>query len=1000
MKTRNLLAAFVSAAAFTLLPGAPTLAQTTPTGTITGHVEDAQGGLLPGVTVTALSPSLQGSRTAVTSRNGDYIIPFLPAGEYTVKFDLSGFAPKVSNLRVQLAETVPLNAKLAVAGLTEEVLVTAEVRADFTQSTAAAASYKAEQIDRLPVGRDIRGAVLLAPGTTSTGPSGNVTFSGAASYEGLFLLNGVVLNETLRNQERLLFIEDAIEETKTSTAAISAEYGRFSGGVVNVLTKSGGNSFGGSLRVTFDNDKWRALTPFEEGLTSDPRRSVVVPTYEATLGGPIFKDKLWFFGAARLANNKTSQTSLFTNIVYDNGVDDKRYEGKLTYAISQKHTVKAAYTKKDRFESNNTFGDIMDRASFYESWGPENLLSANYTGVLSPKLFVEAQFSQRRYSIVGSGARFTDIVKGTMIQDRSRGSARWNSPTFCAVCGLTAEEIAAGKLNEEKRNNQNVILKGSYFLSTSGAGSHSLVFGVDGFEDTRENNNWQSGSEYRLLASNTIIRGENLYPVVLPGTSNTDAAASYILWTPIFQATRGSRLRTYSAFVNDSWTLGKKWSFNVGGRFDRADEKDQAGNVVSKDQAWSPRLAATFDPKGNGKLNLRAGVARYVMPVTSGIADLGSGAGRSASFQYVYRGPAINADLNTPNPVSAADALTQIFAWFRANGGTDRPLRQNPSYPGVSRKLASDLQTPSTMEYSLGLGGAIGNRGSYRIDAIYRDFNNLFTDQIVPGVTVADPAGRRFDLTTVVNTDQLDRKYKALQSQIQYRVSDQISLGGNYTLSNSHGNFNAENVASGPIQDDFLSFVEYKQESWNTPTGDLSIDQRHKLRIWGNYEKRFSRAGRLSVGLLERVSSGQPYSAAGSVDARPYVTNPGYLAPPASVTYYYGGGRGIFKTDTVSATDASLNYYLPARFTKKGEFFVRVLVDNLLNQAAQDSAGNQTVFSASNQNSTRSMQAFNPFTATPVEGVNYQLGPDFGRSLSAGDYQAARSYFFALGFRF
>ena len=180
------------------------------------------------------------------------------------------------------------------------------------------------------------------------------------------------------------------------------------------------------------------------------------------------------------------------------------------------------------------------------------------------------QFSQRRYSIVGSGSRFTDIVKGTMIQDRSRASARWNSPTFCAVCGLTAEEIAAGKLNEEKRNNKNVIAKGSYFLSTSGAGSHSLVFGVDGFEDTRKNNNWQSGSEYRLLASNTIIRGENLYPVVLPGTSNTDAAASYILWTPIFQATQGSRLRTYSAFVNDSWTLSKNWSFNVGGRFDRA----------------------------------------------------------------------------------------------------------------------------------------------------------------------------------------------------------------------------------------------------------------------------------------------------------------------------------------------------------------------------------------------------------------------------------------------
>jgi outer membrane receptor for ferrienterochelin and colicin len=999
MKPRS-LAGLLSVLIAAALSPAPAFAQTTPTGTITGHAEDAQGGRLPGVTVTASSPSLQGTRSGVTSTNGDYIIPFLPAGDYTVKFELSGFAPRTLTLRVQLAETVSLDARLTVAGITEEVLVTADAGGDFTQASTAAASYRADQIERLPVGRDIRGAVLLAPGTTSTGPAGNVTFSGAASYEGLFLLNGVVLNETLRNQERLLFIEDAIEETKTSTAAISAEYGRFSGGVANVITKSGGNVFSGSVRVTFDNDKWRALTPFEKDLADDPRRSVVVPTYEATLGGPILKDKLWFFGAARFADNKTAQTSVFTNIVYDNGVNDKRYEGKLTYAISAKHTLKAAYTKKDRFESNNTFGDIMDTASFYDSWAPENLLSANYTGVLSPKFFVEAQFSERRYSIVGSGSRFTDVIKGTPIWDRSRGDARWNSPTFCAVCGLSAEEVAAGELNKETRNNQNVILKGSYFLSTSSLGSHSLVFGVDGFNDSRKNNAYQSGSAFRLRANNTIIRNGVLYPVILQGTSDTATGGAYLEWRPVLEDSLGSRLRTYSAFVNDSWTLNRNWSFNVGGRFDRADEKDQGGNVVTKDQAWSPRLAATFDPKGDGRLTFRAGLARYVMPVTSGIADLGSGAGRNGNFAYVYRGPSINADLNTPNPVPVEQALAQVFAWFNANGGTNRPLRGNPTYPGVNRKLASGLKTPSTMEYSLGLGGTLGSKGSYRIDAIYRDYDNFFTDQIQPGVTVPDPTGRRFDLATVVNTNTLDRKYKALQSQMQYRVSEQISLGGNYTLSNSYGNFNPESEASGPVQDDFLSYVEYKQESWNTPTGDLAIDQRHKLRLWVNFDKRFAKAGRLSVGVLERVSSGQPYSAAGSVDARPYVTNPGYLTPPTTVTYYYGGGRGIFTTDTVSATDASLNYSLPAGFLKKGEFFVRIVVDNLFNQSARDNAGNQTVYSASNQNPARTMQAFNPFTATPTEGVHYELGPDFGRALSADDYQAARSYYFSLGFRF
>ncbi len=974
-------------------------AQTNPTGTITGQVVDPQGGVLPGVTVTVASPSLQGTRSAATSANGDYLIPFLPAGEYTATFELSGFQTLTKKVRVQVAETIPLDVRLAMAGVAEQLTVTADAPSDFTQAATAAASYKADLIDRLPVGRDIRGAVLLAPGTTDTGPgreNGNITFSGAASYEGLFLVDGVVVNETLRNQPSLVFLEDAIEETKTSTAAISAEYGRFAGGVANVITKSGGNDFSGSLRVTFDNDSWRSLTPYEKGLSDDPRVDTTVPTYAATLGGPILKDKLWFFGAARLRENTDSATTVFTNISYDNIVDDKRYEGKLTWALTPKHTLKGAFTKRTRDEANNTFGEIMDRASFYDSGQPEDLLSANYTGVLSSSFFIEGQYSRRRLSFVGSGARFTDLVRGTMIRDRSRDDARWNSPTFCAVCGLSEEDIAAGKLNEEMRNNQNVIVKGSYFLSTSGLGSHSLVTGFDAFEDTRENNNWQSGSEYRLHASNTIIRGESLYPVVLPGTSDRDTAATYILWTPIFESTQGSRLRTYSAFVNDSWRLNDKWAFNVGVRWDKTDEKDQAGNPVSDDQAWSPRLSATFDPKGNGRWTMRAGFARYVMPVTSGIADLGSGAGRSASFQYVYRGPAINANLNTPNPVAAEQALTTVFNWFFANGGTDRTLRTNPSYPGVNRRLADNLTTPSAWEYSLGFGQTWG-RGSFRLDGVYRDYNDFFTDQVQPGVTATDPAGRRFDLNLVVNTNVLDRKYWAVIGQVQHRFTEGLTLGGNYTLSRSWGNVNAETEASGPVQDDLLAYLEYKDLSWNTPTGNLSIDQRHKLRLWLNYDAGLGRFGRLNVGLLESVGSGQPYSADTTIDTRPFVTNPGYLTPDSTISYYFGG-RGAFKTDTVSATDLAVNYSY--RIHKKSEVFLRFVLENLFDQSAQDRSGNETVFTFSNQNPARTLQRFNPFTETPVEGVHYQLGPDFGRGVEAADYQIPRTFSFAVGFRF
>jgi outer membrane receptor for ferrienterochelin and colicin len=986
------------AALLLFLVATGTWAQTTPTGTITGRVTDAQEAVLPGVAVTASSPALQGTRTVTTSPNGDYLIPFLPAGEYRLQFEVSGFQKLERKVRVRVAESIAVDVTLAMATVAEEVTVVAEAPADFTQAPTAAASYKAELIDRLPVGRDIRGAVLLAPGTSGTGPSGNITFSGAMSFEGLFLVNGVVLNETLRNQPALVFIEEAIEETRISTAAISAEYGRFSGGVANVITKSGGNDFSGSFRLTFDNDKWRSLTPFEKELEDDPRLDAVYPTYEATLGGPFVRDKLWFFGAARLREAKTSETTRFTNIAYENVVDDKRFEGKLTWAVTPRHSFKGSFLKRSRDETNNTFEDVMDRASFYDSGQPEDLLSANYTGILSSKFFVEAQYSRRRLSFVGAGSRFTDIERGTMILDRSRGSVRWNSPTFCAVCGLSEEEIAAGKLNEERRNNQNVIVKGTYFLSTPGLGSHNLVVGFDAFEDSRQNDNWQSGSEFRLSTTNTIIRGENLYPVVLPGSSDRDTAAAFIQWNPIFDSSRGSELRTYSAFLNDTWRLDDHWNFNLGVRWDKTDEKDQAGNPVADDQAISPRLAASFDPGGNDKWTINAGFARYVIPVVSGIADLGSGAGRSATFTYVYRGPAINADLNAPNPVPAHEALRRVFDWFNANGATSRPLRGNPTYPGVNRRLSGDLTSPSTWEYSLGLAGRLGSRGAFRVDGVYRNYDDFYTDLVRPGVTASDPDRRRYDLNLVVNTNELDRRYKALMSQIQYRLRDDLTIGGNYTLSRSWGNVNGETSNSGPVQDDLLAYAEYKDKRWNTPTGDLSIDQRHKLRLWATYEASLGRAGRLSLGVLQSLSSGQPYSADATINTTPYVTNPGYLTPDTTTTYYFGG-RGAFKTDAISATDLSLNYYLPVGL-KKGEMFARLVVDNLFNQAGQDGSGDETLYTASNQDPARTMRPFNPFAEEPSEGVHYQRAPSFGRALSADDYQLPRSFLVAVGFRF
>lgn len=341
------------------------------TGTISGRVVDAQGLSVPGVTVIATSPNLQGARETVTSGNGDYILSLLPPGTYTVRFELTGFAPQTRTAAVAPTQVAPLEVELGLAALTETVQVIAESADVLTQTAQVAMNFQQELIANLPTARDLNATMMLAASVHPTGPSGSYSIAGANSYQNLFLVNGVTVNENLRGQAFDLYIEDAIQETTVATAGVSAEYGRFGGGVVNIITKSGGNAFSGSFRDTLNNDQWRTMTPFEKsadggvGAGRDLRIDKVVPTYEYTFGGPVMRDRLWFFTAGRLQKQESGRSTAVTNIPYTFVEDTKRFEFKGTYALSSNHRFQGAYTTHARAQLNNTFNMnlSMDLAS-------------------------------------------------------------------------------------------------------------------------------------------------------------------------------------------------------------------------------------------------------------------------------------------------------------------------------------------------------------------------------------------------------------------------------------------------------------------------------------------------------------------------------------------------------------------------------------------------------------------------------------------------------------
>ena len=172
-----------------------------PTGTLTGRVADDTGGVLPGVMVSAESSTLQGTRTTTTGVNGDYKIAFLPPGEYTVTYSLDGFQTSVREVKLSAAQTTPSNITMALGAVTEQIVVTSQ-QALISETQAVAQTTTYSEVESLPIERNIGEIVNLAPGVANSGfRESTPVMAGAPSFENLYMVNGVVINENIRSSD-------------------------------------------------------------------------------------------------------------------------------------------------------------------------------------------------------------------------------------------------------------------------------------------------------------------------------------------------------------------------------------------------------------------------------------------------------------------------------------------------------------------------------------------------------------------------------------------------------------------------------------------------------------------------------------------------------------------------------------------------------------------------------------------------------------------------------
>ncbi|HKR65202.1 MAG TPA: TonB-dependent receptor, partial [Thermoanaerobaculia bacterium] len=841
--------------------------------------------------------------------------------------------------------------------------------------------------------------------------------------------------ENVRHQALNLFIEDAIQETTVLTGAISAEYGGFTGGVVNSITKSGGNEFSGSFRDSLSNGAWQERTPLQK-INNTQLIDFLNKVYEGTLGGYVMKDRLWFFASGRKTESQRQLAlravplgdTTRASIEFPELTDEKRYEIKLTGQITSRHNLAVSYFDLSRTIANSIFtATSYDLEQRSDRKDPQKLKSAFYNGVITNNFLIEARYSAMDWGVaLGSGSQFTDFVRGTIVRNRADSNARWNSPTFCGVC------------DKETRSNDGVTLKSHYFLSNKGIGNHDIVGGVERFAEHRFANNYQSGSNFRFFVNSAQRLNGTIYPQVLPPgfvpagstTAITAAQAAFLVWTPIFTLQQNeSDLASDAAFLNDRWDFNANWSASLGVRYDRNNATDGTGNKVSDDSKITPRLSVTWDPRGDGRHRLTGSFSQYASRIVDGPATAASSGGNPGYIYYAYRGPAINPP-GTPNDqlVDTRTALAQVQAWFESqcsNPGPSNPLctsnlsllrpASGHSVPGYDTRIDSALSSPYVQEYTIGYGTQWRPNIVTRVDLISRDWKDFYAfrvDQTTPQQT--DPLGIQHDVAIVQNTNDIKREYRGIQFQGAW-TPRRFNVGLNYTWSTLKGNDEQESATSGTVGNtpSDLYYAEISNYAQRLPIGWLAQDQRHRARAWVGYDVPWPHfLGALNISVLEQYDSGLPYSAVANVNVAPYFSkylpaNSKYVAAPGSRQYYFSE-RGAFRLDDISSTNLALNYRLPIHGF---ELYGTAELLNAFNNDDVASAANivTTVTSSTNAN----FAAFDPFTETPKEcvqgtaaatcraqGANWQKAATFGTPSSSAAYQTPRTWRFQVGFRF
>ena len=852
------------------------------------------GSAATGDTITVSNPATGFSRTITVDSSGSYRFSQLPTGSYQVS--RNGGAPRAVNVNVGTSTNVDFVTSAGGAQTLDTVTVigTGAVNPIDVSSVESTTILTAEQVAKIPVPRNVTSVALLAPGTvrgaTAAGFGALPSFGGSSVAENQYYVNGFNITNTFKNLAFAQVPFEGIAESQVKTGGYGAEFGRSTGGVINLITKRGTNEFHAGGNIFFSPESLQESSPdlyYNDGLyvSNNANDTGWEATASIWASGALIKDRLFAYGLIQYGRTESdSFTSRFGTTNLASSSKRPQYLAKVDWSITDNHSLElTAFSDKREFEDKyytavfpnlatgnpTTTNGAFRGTDFNEAGGDSYVVK--YTGYLTDNftlsaLYGHGEFSRSNYGVSASGVlqEYTGNLTGPV--------------AGCPVITDSRRGVATGARPP---------IRGCSFITTLGRRD-----ALDTRDQFRIDAEWQLG-DHLIRFGYDADQFESVDGIGYSG----GAIFTYQTTGPVAAPVERVRYRSFRTganvgvdqqafYIEDSWSVTDNFIAYLGLRSDSFENKNGEGETyVNIENQIAPRLGFSWDVFGDSTFKVFGNAGRYALPLTAGVATRAASASLFEEIYYSYTG--VDATTSAPTGlVRIVNPSTGSTATRFLNGENGRPKY-------AAGYAVKNLDPMYQDEYILGFQKQLTDNFSLGVRGIHRDLKAAIDDGCDYATVIAEAArqgkgstpGAQFNYCFLFNpgndavlvqdfngdgkveevtipgrllATKAKRYYTALEFFAQGNW-DRFFLQGSYTFARAIGDTEG-GVRSDNGQADTGTTSDFDYIA--TQIGAYGYgpnDRRHSLKMFGNFDL----TEEWSVGANVLVQSGRPISCIG-----------------------------------------------------------------------------------------------------------------------------------------